>query len=645
MSNPHPFLKRSLAFFTKLAFLIFFACKIPSMAQDQRLSVIPLPADVQMHAGHFALTAATTIGIPARQAEAASIAAYFADKVKPATGYDLKISTGSTASIRFVLNSKADARLGKEGYVLTADREKIVITANAPAGLFYGVQTLLQLLPAAIESNTPVTNVTWNIPAVTINDQPRFAWRGMMLDVSRHFFSKEYVMEFIDRMAKYKFNRLHWHLTDDNGWRIEIKSLPRLTTVGAWRVPRTGTFGSNTPPRAGEAATYGGFYTQDDIREIVQYARQRYIEILPEIDVPGHSMAALAAYPELSVTKDTSTRVNPGTAFSTWFGDGKFEMHVDNTLNPTDEKVYQFLDKVFGEVSTLFPFQYIHMGGDECYKGFWERDPKVQAFMKKNGLKNGEELQGYFNRRVNKIVTSKNKKMIGWDEILEGGSVPGAAVMSWRGVKGGIEASHQKHTVVMSPAPIYYLDMMQGDPAIEAPVYSTARLKDVYAFDILAPGIDTAYVLGGQANLWTEQIPTEAQVEYMIYPRSFAVAETLWSPKSKKQWESFVTRAEEHFDRFDHAKINYATSLYDPIIKVTKNKQGQLVVELSTEVAGLDLHYTLDNTVPSQYSPSYEQAIVLPEDVDNFRVVSYRDGKVAGRMITIRAEELVKRVK
>jgi hexosaminidase len=623
--------------------LLVLLIMISGQSFGQDISIIPQPVQLQRGSGEFALSGTTTIGIPARNTEAAKVASYFANRVKASTGYSLNTTEGS-GTIQLALNPKADAQLGKEGYTLAVTSSNVVIRANTAAGLFYGVQSLIQLLPNEIESNTVVTGVNWTLPVVTLTDYPRFGWRGIMLDVSRHFFPKEYVKSFIDQMARYKFNRFHWHLTDDNGWRIEIKSYPKLTEVGAWRVPRTGTFGSNTPPKPDEKPTYGGFYTQDDILEIVQYAKDRYIEILPEIDVPGHSMAALAAYPELSVTKE-KVQVNPGTAFATWHGGGKFEMHIDNTLNPTDEKVYEFLDKVFGEIATLFPFEYIHMGGDECYKGYWERDPGVQAFMKKNKIHDGHELQAYFNSRVNKIVNSKKKKMIGWDEILEGGTIPGAAVMSWRGVKGGIEASQKKLPVVMSPAPIYYLDMGQGEPTVETPIYDYARLNAVYKFDILAPGIDSTYVLGGQANLWTEQIPTAPQAEYMMYPRAFAVSETLWSNPAKKNWESFVNRVENHFSRFDQANIHYSTAFYDPIIRVTKNSNNNLVINLSTEVDGLDLYYTLDNAWPTPYYSKYSEPIVVPEDVDYFRVVSYRDGKPVGKVITLTAEQLSKRVR
>jgi hexosaminidase len=612
-------------------------------ARSQDIAIIPQPMHLVKGEGNFAITAGTVIGVPARQPEAGKIAAYLAEKIKTASGISLRISEGD-GTIQFTLNSKPDPQLGKEGYKLNVTPASVSITANTGAGLFYGVQSLLQLMPEEIESKKVREEMPWTIPVVAITDYPRFAWRGIMLDVSRHFFPKEYIKTYIDQIARFKYNRFHWHLTDDNGWRVEIKSYPKLTEVGAWRVPRTGTFGSNTPPKPGEAATYGGFYTQEDIREIVQYAKDRYIEILPEIDVPGHSMAALAAYPELSVTKDASIRVNPGTAFATWYGAGKFEMHIDNTLNPTDEKVYTFLDKVFTEIAAMFPFEYIHMGGDECYTGYWTRDPNVQAFMKKNKINDGHELQAYFNNRVNKIIISKKKKMIGWDEILEGGTVQGAAVMSWRGVKGGIEASQKKLPVVMSPAPMYYLDMGQGEPSVETPIYDYARLKQVYAFDLLPPGIDSAYVLGGQGNLWTEQIPTVPQAEYMTYPRAFAISENLWSNPKQKNWENFVKRVENHFDRFEYAGIHYSTAMYDPIIRVTKNSSGNLVINMTTEVEGLELYYTLDNAWPMYYYNTYTEPIVVPEDVDTFRVVSYKNGKVVGKVITLTAEQLNQRV-
>jgi hexosaminidase len=627
--------------------LFAFAVLMCLYAQSfgQTISIIPEPVSIQKEKGNFSLTNSSVI-IITPQTEVTKIANYLNAKLKPSTGFELKTSASGNEGIQLLINTTKNTTIGSEGYTLDVSDKFVSIKANTPAGLFYGVQSLLQLLPAEIEAKQKADNTSWQIPAVSIVDYPRFVWRGVMLDVSRHFFPKEYVKNYIDQISRYKFNRFHWHLTDDQGWRIEINSYPKLTSVGAWRVPRTGTFGSNDDPKPGEKPTDGGFYTQEDIKEIIQYAKDRFIEILPEIDVPGHSMATLAAYPELCVTKDSTLKVNPGSDFSTWHGNGKFTMHLDNTLNPADEKVYQFLDKVFGEVSLLFPFEFIHIGGDECYKGFWEKDATVQAFMKKNKIANGEELQSYFTKRLTGIITKKNKKVIGWDEILEGGLAPGAAVMSWRGTKGGIEAAHQKHQVVMSPNPVWYLDMGQGEPSIEPPIYNHARLREVYAHEPLPPGVDSTYILGGQGNLWTEQIPTTYQVEYMTYPRALAISEALWSPKAKKNWDTFAGKVENHFVRFDNANVNYSTSMYDPIIAVKKGKKGQFDVTLSTETKDITIHYTYDNTVPNKYSPTSDnKPVLIPNGADSFRVITYKDGKPIGRLISFKMEDLAKRVK
>jgi hexosaminidase len=632
--------------FVNLLVSVLIVCSVPHLgAQD--ISIIPEPVLLQRGTGTFKLAATTSVSVPKGNAEVSRIAKYFADKVKASSGINVSVNESTGGSIQLQLNASTDKALGKEGYILDVKENQVLIRANTAAGLFYGIQSFIQLFPKDIESVSVVKDVQWSAPAVTITDYPRFAYRGIMLDVSRHFYPKEYVKEYIDQIARYKLNRFHWHLTDDNGWRLEIKSLPKLTEVGAWRVPRTGTFGDHQAPKPGEKPTYGGFYSQADVKEIIQFAKDRYIEILPEVDVPGHSMAALAAYPELSVSKDTSVKVNPGSNFATWHGNGKFTMHIDNTLNPADENVYKFLDKVFTEIAALFPYEYIHIGGDECYKGFWEKDPGVQAFMKKNNIKDGVELQSYFTKRVTRMIMDKKKKVIGWDEILEGGLAPGAAVMSWRGTKGGIEAAHQKHEVVMSPNPWYYLDMAQGERSIEPPIYDIARLKTSYEFEVIPAGADSAYILGGQGNLWTEQIPTTHQVEYMTYPRAFALAESFWSPKGKKNWKNFAGKVEEHFQRFDVAGVNFSTSMYDPIISVKKGKDnGPMRIELTTEVEGLDIHYTFDNTIPNRYSDVYKgESLVFPDGADSFRVVTYRDGKPVGHLISFKTEELQKRAR
>ena len=334
--------------------LIFAFCIATAQAQTP-IHLIPQPVSVQPKSGVFALTKATTIQY--NQADGRAVAEMLSQQLNRPTGFGMAAKSGKTGKIQLNLTSTPNARLGEEGYTLDASPKGVIITANRPAGLFYGMQTLVQLLPKAIESKT-VTAGNWTLPAVSITDYPRFGWRGIMLDVSRHFFTKDDVKKYIDQLVKLKYNTFHWHLTDDNGWRIEIKSLPKLTEIGAWRVARTGHYGNRPEPKPGEAATYGGFYTQNDIREVVAYAQARNVTIVPEIDVPGHSMAALAAYPELSCTK-ALVHVNPGTAFSDWYGNGTFKMKVENTLNPSDEKVYAFLDKVFTEVAALFPNPYI----------------------------------------------------------------------------------------------------------------------------------------------------------------------------------------------------------------------------------------------------------------------------------------------
>lgn len=598
--------------------------------------LIPQPVVIKITGGTFKITGATSISFNDPRVQPA--ADMLVQRINTPTGYKLRAQKGNNGTIQLNINAKPNTILGVEGYTLEVDKERIVVAANQPAGVFYGIQTLLQLLPKEIESRTPV-RASWALPTVHITDYPRFAWRGIMLDVSRNFFTKEEVKQYIDQIARYKYNVFHWHLTDDNGWRIEIKSLPKLTEVGAWRVPRYGRFGERHDPKPGEKATDGGFYTHDDIKEIVRYALDRNITIVPEIDIPGHSMAAIASYPELSCTKDTSIKVNPGTPFATWYGNGTFKMHVENTLNPSDEKVYEFLDKVFTEVAQLFPGEYIHAGGDECYYGYWKQDEGCKALMRKLNIRHAEDLQGYFMNRVEAIIKSKGKKMIGWDEILEGGISPEAAVMSWRGVQGGIEAAQHGNYVVMAPTTHAYLDYCQGDPTVDPPIYANLRVSKTYSFEPVPDGVDPKYILGGQGNLWTEQIPTLRHAQYMTYPRAWALAEVNWSPREKRDWSSFVNRMEYHFERNDVAGINYAKSVYDAIV-TTSWENGKLMLNLEAEIPGLDMHYTLDGTMPDSYSPKYTKPVEIPEGPITLRVITHRNGKPIGHLITLKVDEL-----
>jgi hexosaminidase len=465
-----------------------------------------------------------------------------------------------------------------------------------------------------------------------------------MFDVSRHFFTKQEVEQYIDQMVRYKYNLLHLHLTDDQGWRIEIKELPKLTEVGAWNVKKEGYFGTFTPPAPDAPRNYGGFYTQDDIKELVQYAKARFVNILPEIDVPGHSLAAIASYPELSCTPGADKyQVNSGEPFMDWSHGAPPIALVDNTLCPANEKVYTFLDKVFTQVAALFPFEYIHVGGDEAPHNYWEKSPQIQALMKREGLKNMNEVQSYFTKRVEKIVESKGKKLIGWDEILEGGLAPNAAVMSWRGMEGGIAAAKMGHEVVMSPTTYVYIDYMQGDPIVEPRVYSTLLLSKAYQFEPLPDSVDPKYIKGGQANLWTEQIYNMRYAEYMTWPRGMAIAEALWSPKAKRNWDHFFGKVEQHFKRLDAAQIKYAPSVYDPIFKVSRTADKKLRIELGTEVNGLDIYYSFDNTFPDNFYPKYSGPLTPPDDAVMLKVITYEGNKPVGRMIYMPIEELNKR--
>ncbi|MDB5133840.1 MAG: family 20 glycosylhydrolase [Mucilaginibacter sp.] len=607
--------------------------------KDGGIAIIPEPVTLSKTVGEFVLPKKVII-VTSTQPELKQAIALLHDRLSIPTGSHVSVlNSSAVATVRLILNKKADTVLGKEGYRLSVTKKGIIIRANEPAGLFYGAQTLVQLFPKEIVGNI-VKNIRWVSPCVQITDYPRFKWRGLMFDVARHFFTKAEVEQYIDNMVKYKFNLLHMHLTDDEGWRVEIKSLPRLTTVGAYNVKKVGYFGTFAAPGPDEPRTYGGFYTQDDIRELVQYAKERFVNILPEIDVPGHSLAAVVAYPELSCTPGADQyHVRSGEKFMEFTKDG-IKAGIDNTLCPANEKVYDFLDKVLTEVAQLFPFGYIHMGGDECAKNFWEKSPEIAALMQKEGLKTQEEVQSYFEKRVEKIVESKGKKFLGWDEILEGGIAPDAIVMSWRGMKGGIEAAKMGHEVVMSPTTFAYLDYMNGDPAIEPHVYETLRLSRAYEFDPAPDSVNSKLIIGGQANLWTEQVYNVRHLEYMTWPRAFAISEAVWSPKSRRNFDDFFSRVEKHFDRFNVAETKYAPSVYDPIFTFKSLPDSSVQVEMATEVKGLDIHYSFDNSFPDQFYPKYTAPLIVPKEAAMLKVITYRGDKQVGRMIYLPAKML-----
>ena len=614
-----------------IAFILFTTI----IFSQNKLNLIPQPVMLIEGKGNFIVNEATSFSA---EGAAVSTGEWLRSFLQKKTGYRMESlkKRNTTNCIVLSINKDLDRQIGKEGYQLSVKMNGVKITANTAAGLLNGVQTFLQLFPADIEAVQSVAKKGWDVPVVNITDYPRFAWRGLLLDVSRHFFTIEEVKKMVDEMARYKFNILHLHLTDDQGWRIEIKSYPALTSKGAWRVPRTGLWWDRERAKPGEAASYGGFYTQQQLKELVQYCSVRNIEVMPEIDVPGHSLAAAAAYPFLSCTK-AAFDVNAGN---------RFDKTDANAFCAGNDSSYQFLEKVFAEVASIFPFEYIHIGGDECNKSFWSKCLVCKAKMKAQGLKNENELQSYFVKRVEKMVESNGKKLMGWDEILEGGLAPNASVMSWRGMKGGIEAAKQNHTVVMTPTDYCYLDLYQGDPAIEPPTYSMLRLKKVYEFDPIPTGVKEQLILGGQGNLWTESVPQFRQAEYMLWPRSFALAEVLWSPKSSLNWKGFVERTEAHLVRLSQADINFSKSFYDAIITPLKDKKGALLIQLDTELEGLDIYYTFDNTYPDHHSLLYKKGekLTVPKDAESFGVITYKAGKPIGRIISVSLEALAKRV-
>ncbi len=592
-------------------------------------AIIPQPVKVKLNSGTFQIKNNTPVYCNSE--ELVNLGKYLGKQLG-----GLEVKTGTGNGINILIADEEVKGLGTEGYKLNVTASRIEIIANKPNGVFYGVQTLLQMLPPVMINSSGQNYSPCQVRCAEIEDFPRFQWRGLLLDVSRHFFTIGEVKKMIDQMVMYKFNVLQLHLTDDQGWRIEIKALPELTNIGAWRVPRTGLWWDRKSPEKGEKAAYGGFYSQDEIKDLIKYAGERFVNILPEIEAPGHSMAAIASYPYLSSTGLKYT-VNPGS---------KFYTIEDNSLCAGKETTYEYMDKVFTEVAEMFPFEYIHIGGDECYKGFWKKCPDCRKRMKDNGLKDENELQSYFVKRLEKILEAKGRKLIGWDEILEGGLAPNATVMSWRGMEGGISAARAQHHVVMSPVDFAYIDYYQGDPAIEPPTFAMLRLNKVYTFEPVPEGVDSSFILGGQGNLWTESVPTFRHAEYMLWPRSFALSEVFWSPGSARDWTGFVHRTEVNLERLKQMDINFATSYLDAIIQPSKDEKGNLLIQLDTEIDGLELFYTFDNTWPDHHSSLYKKGemLTIPNDADTFRVISYRDGKPAGKMITVSLAELEKRV-
>ena len=464
----------------------------------------------------------------------------------------------------------------EEGYSVSVTYDKIVVSGKTSTGVFYGIQTLRQLMPSSIESSSTSTEIT--SPAVTIHDSPRFGYRGMHLDVARHFFPVDFVKKYIDLIAMHKMNTFHWHLTEDQGWRIEIKKYPKLTEIGAFR---NGTIIGHHPGEGNTEERYGGFYTQEDVKDIVQYATDRHVTVIPEIELPGHSLAAIASYPELSCFPEEPTEIfadqgsikgkelqangTPKLVYESWGV-------VDDVYCAGKEETFKFLENVLAEVIPLFQAQYVHIGGDECPKGNWKRCANCQARMQAEGLHDEHELQSYFIQRMEKYINGKGKSIIGWDEILEGGLAPNATVMSWRGTEGGITAAKQKHDVIMTPGHSVYFDHYQTEDKEDEPlaIGGKTSVQDVYAFNPMPEELteeEGKHVLGAQANVWSEYIPTTEYVEYMILPRMSALSEVVWSAQESNDWDDFSGRLNTLVERFDALGLNYAKH------SLTKEKQ------------------------------------------------------------------------
>ena len=595
----------------------------------QEINIIPLPKKVEKGTGNFILNPQTPICYNVEELK------YLADESCNAVNLlvnlelqikELKENRPLRRAINLLLDNSAST--GREGYRLSVSTNAITVKASTRQGLFYGLQSLLQLIPL---------NGDLKIPCVEIEDEPRFPWRGFMFDVSRHFFTIEELKVLINQMAIYKFNIFHLHLTDDQGWRIEIKSLPKLTDVGAWRVTRTGEWKDREPARADEETNYGGFYTQEQIKELVKYAAERNIQIMPEIDIPGHSLSAIASYPYLSCTRQQyQIPVNHS-----------FYGKESNALCAGRDSTFEFLEKVFSEVASLFPFEYIHIGGDECYRGFWNKCPDCQKRMQENNLKDVKELQSYFIKRVGKILEAKGKKIVGWGEILDGGLAPNATVMSWIDMNAGIEAAKQNHNVVMTPRFPTYMDYYQGEPNGEPLAYRENRLKTCYNFEPVPNGVNDSFVLGGQTCLWGEYTPNFRHAQYLFWPRSMALSEVYWSPKSNRNWGNFITRLEPQLRKFDRLDYKYAKSYLDAVVKPKFDKNDSLQIQLGTEIKGLDIYYTFDNTFPDSYSTKYQngQILDIPKNSSRIILVTYNDDKQVGKIITVPIADLRKRAK
>jgi hexosaminidase len=609
--------------------LLFFIIAVLTSCAEKKMqlgtvAIIPQPVSLTKNQGYFEINVGTSISV--ENEEQAKIAKLFFKDFEEVSGWVPPINIGSKGDIIFL----TDPDLKQEAYKLDVTSSNITLKASSSAGFFYGLQSLKQLLPTSFYNKKLQANVVWGVPAVSVKDEPAFAWRGYMLDVSRHFFDKEQVKDVLDFMAELKLNRFHWHLADDQGWRLEIKSYPKLTEIGAWRADHNTTDESvsnwwgRPVQKSDEKPTYGGFYTQEEVKEIIAYAKERNIEVIPEIDMPGHAQATVAAYPEIGCVNAAPYVATGG-------------VYKNNTYNPGKKETFEFAEKMLNEVMDLFPYKYVHIGGDECNKEQWQIDPDAQRRIKEEGLKDVFELQSYFIKRIEKIINAHGRIMIGWDEILEGGLAPNATVMSWRGEKGGIESAKAGHEVIMTPSNYCYIDLKQGHDDLEPNLgYSQLLLSKSYSYKVIPDSLTTKeskLIKGIQANLWTESIGEWDKLTYMTFPRLYAIAESGWTAYENKNWNSFTDRLSTQFERLDAQNIRYAVSAYSPWIN-HKGIDNGIEISLKTEVNDLNIHYTLDNTNPTLQSTKYDGAFVI-NNTKTLKVRAFQNGKAVGYLSSL----------
>lgn len=610
----------------KKVIFLFLMCSIVSFGQ-QTYNIIPKPTKITPQSGVFTLTDKAKILIPQGNTEINAIAELLSERVMVSSGFQLNIESydpnkSGILPNGIVFSLEKNSKIPEEGYTINVSKSSISIMASTTKGLFYGYQTLLQILPTNIYSSSTSPNTKWTIPCGIINDAPRYTYRGLMLDVGRHFYTTDYIKKFIDIMAMHKFNQFHWHLTEDQGWRIEIKKYPQLTAVGS---KRKQTMEGHYSEQRYDGTPYGGYYTQEEIKEVIRYAQSKYVNVIPEIEMPGHALAALAAYPEL------------GCKGSGYEVTGTWGVH-DDVFCPFD-KTFEFLENVLTEVIDLFPSKYIHIGGDECPKTTWKESKFCQDLMKKEGLKDEHELQSYFIKRIDKFITSKGRKMIGWDEILEGGISPNATIMSWRGIEGGVAAAKQNHNAIMTPTSHCYLDYYQSDPTSEPlAIGGYLPLEKVYSYEPMPKELSAEqakHILGVQGNIWTEYIKTPDKLEYMAFPRATAIAEIGWSQPEQKSFADFSSRLKVQFERMQNMGINFAKSYYDISASSSLNAKSQVAVKLKTTDSQALIKYTVDGTEPTAKSLVYNPnlGVILTKDA-TIRSAAFNDkGEKLGKIL------------